>query len=79
MALPRILVADNLAARPRPGELLVWLGAGLPPHRGAARARTLDQAVDLVGGPAEVRVALSDPGPFLRRLAGRAQARALAA
>ena len=66
----QVLITDSQLARPRPGELVVVLGGSGPRHgRNAARVLTVDQAIELVGEAAQVRVALAEPLVFLRRLA----------
>jgi hypothetical protein len=73
--LRHILVADQPSIRPHRDELVVWVGPAEPPvdhpGRGLARARTIIDAVDIIGvRPAELRLALEDPLAFLTELAG---------
>ena len=67
------VVADSPEVRPKPGEVLVWVGSGTD-RRACAHVLSIDEAIDLVGEAAEVSVALARPLPFLQRLAVRRSA-----
>jgi hypothetical protein len=75
MPLRRFLISDTPDVTPRPDEVLVWVGPGLPPRKLAppprlVHASATDEAVAHVrAGPAVLRLALADPLPFLTALA----------